>query len=160
LIKRKEAMSAIKRKGDASKVVLESRNVQTYKKLLNIFGGFCDEYPASSVDRLFELMVEKGIKILPSDKRAMDILNYLICECDSVSMRVQKILNMRFRNLPAELKPITKSGRRHEIAFWCIDGAVFDQVRRLLNFESGSKGFWSDAEGKKVQLLNTKEKSD
>jgi len=143
---------------DMRKQVLESKETTIYKKLLNIFGDFCDNHPATSVDGLFELLIEKGIKILPKDKRALDILNCMVCGCDSIPMQVQKILNMRFGNLPTELKPITKSGRRHEIAFWCKDGSVFDQVKMLLNFEGKGVGFWSDANGEKVTLIDTVEK--
>ena len=149
-------MSKLNRMVGIRKKILESNNVTIYKKLLNIFGDFCDKFPASSVDTLFELLVSQGIKVLPKDKRALDILKYMTAECDSIPMRVQNILNKRFSNLPAELRPITKSGRRHEIAFWCKDGEVFDQVKKLLNFEGNATGYWSDADGKKLQLLDTK----
>ena len=50
---------------------------------------------------------------------------------------------------------MNKSGRRHEIAFWCRDDTVLDKVRDLINFEGTSgKGYWSDVDGKKVKLLD------
>jgi hypothetical protein len=141
------------------KDILEAKDVCVYKKLLNTFGDYCDKNPATGVDHLFELLVEKGKKILPSDKRAMDILCHLLAD-DTSSSCVQNILNTRFRDLPAQLKPVTKSGKRHELAFWCVDKQVFDQTRKLLNFEGKGKGFWSDADCKKVTLLDTKEKEN
>lgn len=151
-------MRAIRTEGGAKRKVLESTRVGVYKKLLNIFGSFCDAYPASSVDRIFDIMVEKGVKILPTEQRAEAIIEYIISECESGPMKVQRILNMRLRDLPAELKPITKAGKRHEIAFWCKGDQIYDKVKDLLNLEDDGAGYWGDAECKKVTLLDTKEK--
>ncbi len=135
--------------------VCEAKKVVVYKKLLQLFGEFCDRSPATSVERLFTILAEKGAAILPTDKRALAILNrYASFES------VQNLLNHRFSDLPAELKPVTKSGNRHELALWCIDKQVFDKVRDLLDFEEGKKGFWSDVDCKKVTLLDTDFSSD
>lgn len=147
------------------KSITEAKDIALYKNLLNVFGDWCDKFPASSVDRLFEILVEQGKKILPDDKRALAILDFVLEDNkDSVPAAVQKILNLRFRDLPAQLKPIAwgkpQMGRRHEIAFWNRDSKVFDQVKSLLNFEGGGKGFWSDVEGEKVTLLDTEEKKN
>jgi hypothetical protein len=139
----------------ARQQVLESKNVDIYKRLLNIFGDFCDKYPCGSVDVLFDQLVEKGIKCLPGDARALAILDYMVCQCESSSAGVQKILNMRFIDLPVDLKPIAKKGKRHEICFWCKDGQVSNQIKSLLNFESSKKGSWSNANCEKVELLDT-----
>lgn len=141
------------------KLIVEAKSVDLYKKLLNIFGAYYDLYPATSVDGLFELMIKKGIKTLPSDKRALDILSFLICPKGSTTASiVHSILNTRFGDLPAELKPVTKSGRRDEVAFWNKDDKVLDKVKDLLNFgDEKSKGFWSCAKGEKVTLLDTTE---
>jgi len=141
------------------KLVYESKGVVLYKRLLNLFGTYCDLYPATSVDGLFEIMIKKGIKTLPSDKRALGILSFLSRSKRSTpASRVHSILNTRFGDLPVELKPVTKSGRREEVVFWCKDEKIFDKVRDLLNFgDAVGKGFWSDAQGNKVQLLDTEE---
>lgn len=139
----------------ARQQVLEAKNVDIYKRLLNIFGDFIDKYPCTGVDTLFDMLVEKGIKCLPGDARALAILEYMVSECESSSASVQKILNMRFIDLPVELKPIAKIGKRHEICFWCKDGQVSNQIKSLLNFEGGPKGSWSDANCEKVELLDT-----
>ena len=60
------------------KQISEAKNVNIYKTLLNLFADFCDRFPASSVDRLFDILVEAGTKILPADKRALDIISYAI----------------------------------------------------------------------------------
>ncbi|MHA2023683.1 MAG: hypothetical protein ACTSWQ_08495 [Candidatus Thorarchaeota archaeon] len=153
-------MRAIGAQSAAKQKVLESRDVNTYKKLLTIFGNFCDEYPASSVDRIFNLMIEKGARVLPSEKRARAIIDYVVSECESGPMKVQKILNMRLCDLPVELRPLTKTGKRHEIAFWCRKDQIYDKVKDLLNLEDGGSGHWGDADCKKVILLDVKEKND
>ena len=144
------------------KLITESKGVELYKRMLNLLGAYCDLYPATSVDNLLEVMVEKGIKTLPSDKRALDILSYLTCpEGKTTASVVHSILNTRFGDLPVCLKPVTKTGRRDEVAFWCKEDKILDKVRDLLNFaEEKGKGFWSDAKGEKVQLLDTEEKEE
>lgn len=153
-------MGTTRRYSASLRRVLESRDVNTYKKLLTVFGSFCDEYPASSVDRIFDQMIEKGAKVLPSERRARAIIDYVVGECESGPMKVQKILNMRLCDLPVELRPLTKTSKRHEIAFWCRKDQIYDKVKDLLNLDDGGPGFWSDAECKKVTLLDTKEKND
>lgn len=135
--------------------VYESTKVVVYKKLLYLFGEFCDRSPATSVERLFTVLAEKGASILPTDKRALAMLMHMV-----TVESVQNLLNYRFSDLPTELKPVTKSGNRHELAFWCRDKQIFDKVRDLLDFEEGKSGFWSDVDCKKVQLLDTDFSSD
>jgi len=142
------------------KQILEAKNINIYKKLLNVFGDYCDRFPCSGVDRLFDILAKQGAKVLPSDPRALDILEYLVSQVIPSSAKVQNILNTRFRDLPAELRPINRAGHRHDVAFWCVDNKIHDQIKYLLNFEGGGKGFWSSPECKKVSLLDTKEKNN
>ena len=131
------------------KRIEEAKDVNLYKRLLVVLGDFCDKFPMSSVDRLFQHLCDEGAKVLPKDKRALAILKQIVEES------VNSLLNKRFSDLPVGLKPMNKSGRRHEIAFWCRDGNVFDRVFHLINFEGSSgKGYWSDVDGKRVKLLD------
>jgi hypothetical protein len=98
-------------------------------------------------------LCDEGAKVLPKDKRAVAILQAIVQE--SFTLGINALLNKRLSDLPVGLRPMNKSGRRHEIAFWCRDGKIFDKVRDLINFEGGSgKGFWSDVDGKRVKLLD------
>lgn len=109
----------------------------------------------SSVERLFQKLCDGGAKLLPKNGRALDILTDVAAIDEQGSSGVQRLLNSRFDDLLFRLRPIYKIGRRTEIAFWCRDGQVSDKVLDLINFggKTGS-GFWSDAEGKKVELLD------
>lgn len=136
------------------KKIMESKDVLVYKLLLNAFGEYTDSYPLAGIGRLFDALIEQGKKSVPSDKRAAEILEYLLTE-KPCTTAVQNILNMRFTDLPVKLKPITKNGKKHEMAFWCIDGKLFDQVRYLINFDGlPGTGNWSDENCKKVALIN------
>ena len=131
------------------KRINEAKNIQVYKSLLNVLGSFCNEFPMSSADRLFQDLCDGGAKLLPKDKRALEILTCSVCQ------GVQKLLNLRFSDLDYCIKPVSKAGRRHEVAFWCREGNVYDKVIDLINFGGKSgKGFWSDASGNKVELLD------
>ena len=135
---------------DIRKKINEAKSVEVYKALLTILGDFTEKYPASSVDRLLDIMIEKGSGILPKDKRALDILAYAgFCE------GVSNLLNMRIADLPVELRPISKAGLRHETAFWGRGDQIYDKVKDLINFDGKGGEKWCDADGKKVTLLNT-----
>lgn len=142
---------------DVRKRIEESQNIVLYKHLLNMFGEFCNKFPMSSVDRLFQRLCDGGAKIIPKDKRALDILSSSTgVNPEGGDSGVQGLLNKRFSELTYCVRPTNKAGRRHEVAYWCRDGQVYDKVINLINFDGNSgKGFWSDAEGKKVELLDT-----
>jgi hypothetical protein len=144
---------------DIKRSLLEAKDVNIYKKLLNVLGEWTDKFPASGVDNLLEILIEKGKKLLPKDKRALDILDYIFTSnSESVSAAVQQLLNTRFLDLPVDLKPVTKSGRRYEVAFWHRDGQVLDKVKDLIDFTGkGGAGFWCDVNGGRIQLLDSKE---
>jgi hypothetical protein len=136
------------------KSIFEAKDLKVYKALLRAMNQYCEEAPATSVDRLFDILVAQGKKILPSDKRALAIIEYILLKTSPES--ITNLLNLRFRDLPINLRPITKSGRRHEVAFWCVDKQMSDKIVDLINFRdlSGS-GYWSDAKGEKVELIDT-----
>lgn len=135
---------------DIRKRINEAKGVEVYKGLLTIFGEYCDKYPASSVDRLLDALIDKGAKILPTDKRALAILTYA-GRCEGIS----KLLNMRLADLPSELRPVSKAGKRHETAFWGRGDQIYDKVTDLINWDGKGAEKWCDAEGEKVTLLNT-----
>ena len=133
--------------------VLEAKGLPTYKRLLQVLGSFCSDFPMTGVDKILDAALE-GRKILPADKRALMCLDHVLNN-PSVPAAVQDLQNKRFSDLPVELKPIYKDGRKIRVAFWVRSEFISDKIRDLLAFdgESGS-GHWCDQDGKKVTLVN------
>jgi hypothetical protein len=135
--------------------LLEAKDLSCYKKLLNVFGSYTDAFPATGVDRLLNKAIENGMRIMPKDKRAVEILNYILSMSKSAPARVQELLNVRFSDLPINFKPIFKVGNRREVAFWNADDRLSDKVVSLLDFEGAGKGgFWASVDRKKVDLVD------
>lgn len=135
--------------------ISEAKDLSLYKKLLRLFGGYSDKFPATGVDKMFKSLVSIGMKALPKDKRALDILSNLFDQEKSIPAVVQMLLNIRFADLPLAVRPIYKNGRTKEVAFWEVDGKLSDKVITLLDFTGKEPaGSWADAEGKKVELLD------
>ena len=139
---------------DMLKKIRESVNVSLYQKLLQILGGYSIDIPATGVDNLFDTAAESGKKIMPKDKKAVAILTWLL-SCGAPSQVVQKLLNLRFSDLPVEIRPITKAGRKHQTALFGRGRKISDQIKDLIDFEgSGKKGQWVDIDGEKVELID------
>jgi len=136
------------------KKIFEAKDLIVYKKLITILGEFVTKFPASGVDQLFNTAIEQGKKILPKDKKALDILNFVL-NTDSIPSSVQKLLNMRFDDLPVEYKPMAKKGRKLETACWIRNAVVSDKIKDLIDFQvTGKSGAWSDNEGNKVSIVD------
>jgi len=136
------------------KKILEARNTNLYKKLVSVLGDYTTGVPATGIDNLFNSAIEHGAKILPKDKRALDILDCIL-SCGSTARVIHKLLNLRFSDLPAELKPITKTGRKHVIAHFGRNGEVSDKIKSLVDWEgSGKLGNWVTVDGEKVTLID------
>lgn len=139
-----------------NKQISEAVDVNTYKALLASFGDYTKSFPCTGVDNLFNALIDCGKKILPNDKHALAILTHILGE-DNSSTVVQKILNVRFADLPAGVKPITKCGNKHVVAHWERGGVISDRVKDLIDFDSTNKsGKWSDIDGVKVTILEQK----
>ena len=135
--------------------IFEAKDVSLYKKLLRLLGGYSDKFPATGVDKMFKSLVSVGMKALPKDKRALNILSDLFEQGKSIPAVVQMLLNIRFADLPLAVRPIYKNGRVKEVAFWEVDGKLNDKVVTLLDFTGKEPaGSWADVEGKKVELLD------
>lgn len=134
-----------------------NKPLSVYKKLLKVLGDYSDRFPGTGVGKLFNQTIEQGKRILPKDKLAVDILWFVLSK-HSTAAAVQKLLNMRFSNLPIKLQPIVKNGRSKEVAFWTRDSKISDKVKDLIDFDGkGTKGAWSDVDGDKVKLLDISE---
>ena len=136
------------------KRINESKDVSVYKKLLKVLGGYTSNFPATGVTGLIDVSIEQGKKILPSDKQALDILDFVLSD-ESEPAAVQKLLNLRFSDIPIEHRPISKKANKHEVASWERNGIVSDRVKALVDFENiGKKGKWSDIDGELVTLID------
>jgi hypothetical protein len=136
------------------KRILESRDTNLYKKLVAILGEYTTSIPCTGIDDLFDSAIKHGAKILPKDKRALDILDHIL-SCDSTARVIHKLLNLRFSDLPAELKPISKVGRRHQVVHWTRGANVTDRVKDLINWEGSSAvGKWTNVDGEIVALID------
>lgn len=134
--------------------LLESKGLDLYKRLVRILGNYSKSVPATGIDRVFDQVVAQGIRVLPKDKFALAILDRVLDEKD-VPNTVQTLLNMRFSDLPVEVRPMSKTGRRHEVAFWSRGDKKFDMVKELLDIEGvGKSGKWTDPNGESVQLID------
>jgi len=141
------------------KKIYEARDVKVYKKLLRVLGDYSIRAPATGVDKLFDTVVEYGMKIMPKDKKALAILNYILS--NPIPIAIQKLLNMRFSDLPkVEFRPIYRVGNKHQVAWWNNNNQVFDKIQSLIDFKGiGKTGQWTDINGENVTLIDlSKEK--
>jgi len=135
------------------KKIQEAKDVNLYQKLLKVLGDYSASIPATGVDNLFDVAAEQGKKILPKDKKALEILDYIF-SCGATARVIHKLLNLRFSDLPVECKPIMKDGRKHHVAHWSRGAKISDRVKDLIDFDvSGTTGHWTDIDGEKVELL-------
>lgn len=135
------------------KRIQEAKDVQIYQRLLKTLGDYTANVPTTGVDNLFDVASEQGKKILPKDKKAIEVLDYVL-SCGSVPRIVHKLLNLRFSDLPVECRPIMKDGRKHRIAHWSRGTKISDRVKDLIDWENtGQTGKWTDIDGEKIDLI-------
>jgi len=138
---------------DILKKIREGKDVNLYQRLLKILGDYSASVPATGVDNLFDVVAAQGKKILPKDKKALEILDYILSG-GSTARVVHKLLNLRFSDLPIECRPITKNGRKHLVAHFGRDGKISDRVKDVVDWENtGKAGRWVDIDGEKVSLI-------
>lgn len=129
----------------------EAKDLNVYKQLLKAFGDFTGQY-VTGVGKVYRDMLEAGLKCVPKDKRAQDILALVLAEGSSKA--VQDVLNVRLAELPITVRPIYKSGNSKLTAFWKKGDRILDKVYDLLDLKGeGAKGEWTDEKGEKVELL-------
>jgi len=133
----------------------EAKDLNVFKGLIIKFEEFTDRYPMTGISRIFRDILDRGIKVIPKDKTALNILDWLV-KGDTDSKTVHNLLNLSFSDLPPSVRPIYKVGNRKLTAFWCKNGKIHDKVFSLLDFD-GSKGYWSDEQGNKVVLIDKEE---
>ena len=133
--------------------LIESKEMSTYQKLLNVLGDYCGRFPATGMDNLLTAALDNGKKICPNEKLASSIVS-MILHNDSEPAAISDLQNKRFVDLPVEVRPIYRDGNKHRVAFWNRGENISDKVRHLIDFEgSGKNGKWCDAMGKGVKLI-------
>jgi hypothetical protein len=134
--------------------LLEARDLIIYKKLMVLLGDYTDKFPATGLNNTFKILLNVGMQIIPKDKKAQSILQYVLNHKESVPAVVQNLLNLRFADLPIEYSPIYKNENAGKtVAFWGRDGKVHDKVISLLNLNLEKNEFWSNEKGEKVELI-------
>jgi len=139
--------------------VFESKDLTVYKRLLRTLGEYSESFPATGVSKMFRSVLENGLKVLPKDDDALNILSFVLLG-KSVPAIVHALLNTRFSDLPVEIKPLYKVGNSTMVAYWCKGKVVSDKVLDLLKFDTKEKGYWCDEKGKEVKLLEKGGKDD
>lgn len=138
--------------------IREARDVNIYQKLLKTLGDYSNRVPATGVDELFDVAAKQGKKILPKDKKALEILDYILSS-GSTARIIHKLLNLRFSDLPVECKPLMKDGRKHRVAHWTRDTKITDRVKDLVDWENtGKVGAWTNIDGDKSALIQISQK--
>lgn len=132
----------------------ESQGLNLYKKLLNNFSDFVDKQPGTGMGRIYRKLLDAGIKCMPSDKRALEILSFVLSS--NVSKSIQDLINTSFVDLPMDVRPVYKVGNSRFVAFWNKDSKIFSKTMDLIDYD-GVKGSWSDEKGDAVTLITPKE---
>lgn len=138
-----------------------AKDLALYKALIRTLSEYADKFPATGVDKIANSAMERGISTIPKDKQALAILGSIINDKTlSPAARVQKLMNLRFTDLPVEVRPIYKRVNRKLVAFWSVDGKLHDKVFKLLNIDGGPAGFWADLDAKRVSLVDLTKDND
>lgn len=134
--------------------ISEATDLGLFKRILGAFSCFVERQPGTGMSRVYKGMLDVNVKMMPKDKRALDILDYVVKD-KSDSAIVQDVMNKSFGELPCTVRPMYKAGSTKLIAFWCVDGKIFSKVADLLDLDDrGGTKFWSDEKGSKVDLID------
>jgi hypothetical protein len=138
------------------KKLLEAKDISLFTRFLRILGEYCKNWPATGLDTYFDMAINTGKSIMPKDKTAQAILDYAFTEGSSNPDIIQKLLNLRFSDLPVGLRPIIKAETSNEIAFWYNGDQISDKIFSLIKLDGYSKkvGYWCTPDGKKAILLD------
>ena len=134
--------------------LVESKGLSCYKKFLNVLEEYVMAFPLSSFSQYLDKALEQGKKIIPTDKKAADILEFIL-GMGSAPEALQFLTGRRFSALPSVLRPIYKDeSNRVQVAYWAKGKNTSDMIKAILNCEGEKSGFWADGAGKKVTLLS------
>jgi len=138
--------------------ILENeKDLTTYEKLLKAFADYTTAFPATGCDTMFNILLNRKTAVIPKDKDAVKILDYVLGSKENAAGIVQQILNMRFCDLPVECKPMYEHEAEKKVACWKQNDVISDKVVSLLDLGQKGKieGFVCCYSGEKVKLLAT-----
>lgn len=134
--------------------LFEASDITVYKKLVLVFSDFVENNPGTGMGKVYRQLLTNGLKLIPKDKEALDILSYILKD-SSGSKVVQEIMNKTFCDLPITVRPMYKDSRSKLVAFWNKGGKSYTKVIDLLDLDGiGEKGAWTNEKGDKVELID------
>lgn len=139
------------------KTLIESRqDLQIFGKLIAQLSQYCEKTPIGLANALLNTVLDKGIKCIPKDKTAQEILNYLLTKSTSIASRMHELLNARFDDLPSNVKPLFVQESICSVAYWKIGEVINDKILSLILTDAKSQTQWTDSTGNKVEIINMK----
>lgn len=140
-----------------TKLLEDREDLKLFKKVVHVFGYYCDKLPGTAVEPLYNELLQRGLKCLPSDHVAINVLHYMLDRKLPDASKVGEIMNLRFLDLPADVRPVFLDKDKTEtVASWKRGDKIYDRIMSLINLEDGSKGSWVSQSGEAVKLLNNK----
>jgi hypothetical protein len=133
-------------------LLTEAKDLNVYKKMLELFSEFLDAQPGTGMGKIYRDLLEAGLKCVPKDKRAQEILASLLT--DNVPKSIQDLLNTNFCELPITLRPLYKSGNSKLVGFWKKGEKIYSKVFDMLDLAGEGKGSWCCEKGEKIDLLD------
>jgi len=131
----------------------EAKDLEIYTRILNAFVQFIDWNPMTGMYKIYKQFLDAGLKCIPKDKKALDILDNVLS--GSVPKSIQDLINTNFSELPLFVRPIYKKGNSKLAAFWKRDDKIYTKVFDLISLDgSTSKGAWVDEKGEPIDLLD------
>ena len=137
----------------------EAKDLDLFKKIVSAFAAFIEQQPGTGMGKIYKQLLNAGLKCMPKDARALDIISSLMT--DNTPKSVQDLVNTNFASLPITVRPLYRHKQSKLVAFWSKSGQLYSKVFDLLDLNgAGSAGFWADEQGKKIDLLELDTKED
>lgn len=132
------------------------KDLEIYKSLVNLFTEYVSVFSTSRAEKVLDYLINSGLKVIPDDSLAQEILLYMLNSKNSVPIKVLELLNLKFSDLPLNLRPRYQEGFEVKNAFWKVGNDISDSVFSLITIvdENSCQRFWCDSNGNKVELLN------
>jgi len=77
----------------------KEQDLRIYKKLLQLLKEYVIKFPNSNINKLFENLIERGIKTIPKDSETLTELENILDKKKSMIGKIQEILNKKLLNI-------------------------------------------------------------
>ena len=138
-------------------VLKEAKDLGLYKGMVEVLHAYDEKMPGSAVGKVLSQVMDIGMKVLPKDKKALEILGTIFADGDFVyehrvvTSSVSKLLNARFSDMA--VKPMYFDNKdTKKVAYWRVGDKISDRVLSLLRLDGAEAGYWTDEKGNKVKL--------